>query len=254
MSSDPLARPGRILRLLNRSPIAAEAPGAAVEYRHRHGDLLWTPCRQRSKSGRRDPPRRDQPGRTFKEILSPMSRAATVLEAARRQGCARASWPPQQPPGYATRDDAPPGGLPADQPPRPDCSSGGANAWNPSVASTSTPTGCDVFSSDRVVFRGAHEPSTLADLDAADDAARLVEACLNTDHGGYQTVWGVSRNSRGSGWLLEAGEKIGYHPVDDAEHFAGPLLAEFGEPDLDQPVHRLVGGQTCAVPLGQWVN
>jgi hypothetical protein len=50
---------------------------------------------------------------------------------------------------------------------------------------------------------------------------------------------------------MTAGEEIGYHPLDDAEVFAGKLIDKFGEPDLTDPIHHLVGGKFCAVPLGE---
>jgi uronate dehydrogenase len=83
-----------------------------------------------------------------------------------------------------------------------------------------------------------------------DDTARLVEACLATDRGGYRLIWGVSPNTR-RWWSPESGEEIGYHPVDDSEVFADKLIGQFGEPDPNDPVHRLVGGKFCAVPLGE---
>ncbi len=90
----------------------------------------------------------------------------------------------------------------------------------------------------------------LGHLVVPDDAGRLVEVCLRTDRSGHHLIWGVSANTR-RWWSLAAGEAIGYHPVDDAEAFAEAMI---GEPDPDLPVHRLVGGQTCAVPLGARVG
>ncbi len=82
-----------------------------------------------------------------------------------------------------------------------------------------------------------------------DDCARLVEACLSAPRPGFRLVWGVSANTR-RWWSLEAGREIGYEPVDDAERYAAELVAEHGEPDLDDPLHHLVGGEFGALPLG----
>src|SRR5215207_729339 len=52
------------------------------------------------------------------------------------------------------------------------------------------------------------------------DVGRLVEAALTTPAPGFRVVWGVSANTR-RWWSAEGGDSIGYHPVDDAEHYAG---------------------------------
>ncbi|GII55116.1 NAD-dependent dehydratase [Planotetraspora thailandica] len=79
-----------------------------------------------------------------------------------------------------------------------------------------------------------------------DDCARLVEASLAAD--GYHVVWGVSANTRGW-WSLKEGRAIGYEPQDDAEVYAGELIAEFGEPDPAAIDHALLGGRFCGPQL-----
>jgi uronate dehydrogenase len=79
------------------------------------------------------------------------------------------------------------------------------------------------------------------------DGARLVEASLVAT--GFHVVWGVSANTR-RWWSLEEGGAIGYHPEDDAEPYASSLIAEHGEPDPSDPVHALVGGVFCTRELG----
>jgi uronate dehydrogenase len=86
-----------------------------------------------------------------------------------------------------------------------------------------------------------------------DDAARLVEACLAAPPFGFRVLWGISANTR-RWWSLAEGEELGYFPVDDAERFAPRLVAEFGEPNLGDTEHRLVGGPFCEQPLGEWVH
>jgi hypothetical protein len=81
-----------------------------------------------------------------------------------------------------------------------------------------------------------------------DDCARLIEAVLALDEPGFRFVWGISRNTR-RWWSLAEGEAIGYHPVDDAEVFADEYL-NGAELDLSDPVHHILGGHFCAVPLG----
>jgi NADP-dependent aldehyde dehydrogenase len=75
-----------------------------------------------------------------------------------------------------------------------------------------------------------------------DDAGRLIEACLRTEHPGFRTVWGISANTR-RWWSLAEGNAIGYHPRDDAEQFAARL------PTAIEPGSRL-GGPFAEVELG----
>ena len=55
-----------------------------------------------------------------------------------------------------------------------------------------------------------------------DDFCRLAIAVLNLKSPGHHIVWGVSRNARGV-VSLDAGEAIGFFPVDDAEAFAASI-------------------------------
>jgi uronate dehydrogenase len=74
-----------------------------------------------------------------------------------------------------------------------------------------------------------------------DDAGRLFEAALSTPNPGFRVLWGMSANTRA--WFsMEEATALGYHPADDAEAFAGEILADQGEPDPSDRLHRLVGG------------
>ncbi|MFC0680092.1 NAD-dependent epimerase/dehydratase family protein [Lysobacter korlensis] len=70
------------------------------------------------------------------------------------------------------------------------------------------------------------------------DFVRLTHAALVSPWSGFSTVWGVSRNTQ-RWWSLDAGERIGFHPEDDAEIYASDFTG-------DQPRH--VGG--TAPPYG----
>jgi uronate dehydrogenase len=77
------------------------------------------------------------------------------------------------------------------------------------------------------------------------DAGRLFEACLTVPDPGYRVVYGVSRNTRG-GWVsLDEARALGYEPHDDAEAYAEQTLAEHGVPDPDDPVFDYLGGEFC---------
>jgi uronate dehydrogenase len=74
-----------------------------------------------------------------------------------------------------------------------------------------------------------------------DDAGRLFEACLTAPAPGFRVIYGVSANTRG-GWVsLDGARALGYQPRDNAEDFAAQVLAS-GEPDPADPVFRYLGG------------
>jgi uronate dehydrogenase len=75
-----------------------------------------------------------------------------------------------------------------------------------------------------------------------DDAGRLFEACLTAPSPGYRVAFGVSANSRG-GWVsLAEARALGYEPQDDAEAYAAEIVAREGEPDPADPVLAHLGG------------
>ena len=76
-----------------------------------------------------------------------------------------------------------------------------------------------------------------------DDAGRLVEAALSVPAPGFRIVWGVSANAR-SWWSPAGGSALGYEPVDNAEVFAGAVVAS-DPSDLEH-----VGGPFCRAPIG----
>ena len=187
----------------------------------------------------------------FEEILDTNVRGSySILEAAHRQGVPRVVLASSNHAvGYYLRDDSPPEGLPADLPPRPDSYYGWSKAAMESLRRLYVDTyGMDVFCV-RIgsCFVEPFDVRMLTTWMSPDDGARLMEACLSTEQGGFRLVWGVSPNTR-MWWSLAAGEEIGFHPVDDSEVFADKLIAQFGPADPEELLHRLVGGKFCFVP------
>lgn len=81
-----------------------------------------------------------------------------------------------------------------------------------------------------------------------DDAGRLFEAAISAPSPGFRVIWGVSANTRA--WFsMEEATALGYHPSDDAEVYADELVAQEGEPNPTDPVHRLVGGPFTLDPF-----
>jgi nucleoside-diphosphate-sugar epimerase len=176
-----------------------------------------------------------------------------VLDAARDAGVRRVVLASSNHAvGFYSRDDAPAGGLPADVAPRPDTYYGFSKAANEALGRLYH----DRFGMDVICLRIGTCFATpgsargLATWMSPDDCARLVEAALATPDPGFRIVWGISRNTR-RWWSLAEGEAIGYHPVDDAEKYASEYLADGAEPDLTDPVHHLLGGAFCQLPLGE---
>jgi nucleoside-diphosphate-sugar epimerase len=91
-------------------------------------------------------------------------------------------------------------------------------------------------------FERPRNPRMLSTWLSPDDAGRLFEACLSVPSPGFRVIYGVSANTRG-GWVsLDEARSIGYEPRDDAEVYAAEMIAEQGEPDLDGPTFRYLGG------------
>src|SRR6478735_477081 len=252
MLRERLAAPGRTLRLLNRSPLTPAGPGEAVETISASVTdfaAVLAACEGVDAIIHLGGLSGEAP---FEEILhTNVLGSQHVLEAARRQGVRKVLLASSNHAvGYFSRDDAPPDGLPADLPPRPDSFYG----WSKTAVESLGRLYADTYPLDvyclrigscfEVPFNVRHLSTWLS----PDDSARLINACLSTDNGGFHLLWGVSANTR-RWWSLRSGEQVGYHPVDDAEAFAADLIGQLGEADLNHPDHHLVGGELCASPL-----
>jgi uronate dehydrogenase len=167
-----------------------------------------------------------------------------ALEAARRAGVQRVVLASSNhATGYTPRPDH---GLltEADAPHRPDTYYGVAKAAMEALGSLYV----DRYGMDVVCLRigsAFTEPTTVRQLAtwlSPTDTIGLVDAALRAPSPGYSVVWGVSDNTR-RWWDLTAAEALGYRSVDDAESYAEALIAAHGEPDPNDPVHRLVGGE-----------
>lgn len=75
-----------------------------------------------------------------------------------------------------------------------------------------------------------------------DDAARLLEAAISVPEPGFRIVYGVSANTRGIFSLAEA-RSLGYEPKDDSETFADSVSP------MDEYGRVYVGGWFCSPEL-----
>lgn len=253
-----LARPGRVLRLLDVRRPAPAVPGEAVEVvtadvtdldamRVASADVaavvhlggiatedVWEQILHVNVHGTRQ-----------------------VLEAARLAGVPRVILASSNHAvGMHERATAPESGLPSDVAPRPDTYYG----WSKAAMEALGRLYADRHGLDVIVLRIGScfdEPPDVRALStwlSPDDAGRLVEACLTAPALGYRSVWGLSANTRGW-WSQAAGEELGYRPVDDSEVYAKRLLSrddtDANADDARADDLRLVGGRFTRLPVGR---
>jgi nucleoside-diphosphate-sugar epimerase len=165
-----------------------------------------------------------------------------VFEAARRAGVSRVIFASSNHAvGFAPRSEFP---VPDYAYPAPDTYYGVSKAAGEALAALyHRRYGLDAICV-RILscFERPRNPRMLSTWLSPDDAGRLIEACLSVPSPGFRVIYGVSANTRG-GWVsLDEARSIGYEPRDDAEVYAAELIAEQGEPDLDGPTFRYLGG------------
>ena len=254
-----LARPGRVLRLLDVAPLPAPAGAgeepvlasvtdmAAVTAACRGADAVihlggissedaWAPILDVNVNG------------TY-----------TVFEAARRAGVPRVVFASSNHAvGFAPAASFP---VPDGAAPAPDTYYGVSKAAGEALAALyahryGLEAVCVRFLS---CFDRPLNPRMLATWLSPDDAGRLFEACLTAPAPGYRVVYGVSANTRG-GWVsLDGARALGYQPRDDAERYAAQVLADAGVsqdapwPDPADPAFRYLGGDltlpSCDAPV-----
>lgn len=235
-----LARPDRVLRLLDVEPIEAGPGEEVLQASVTDLDALVEACRDVDAvvhlggvSGETD----------WEEILrTNIDGTYRAIEAARRSGVRRFVFASSNHAvGFLPRagnDDALDYAFPA-----PDTYYGVSKVTGEALAALyhqryGMDTVCLRILSCRDRPDSARELATWL---SPDDCGRLFEAALSAPSPGFRVVWGVSANTRA--WFsLEEAASLGYHPLDDAEAYASEILGDGGGPDPEDPVLRLVGG------------
>lgn len=245
-----LARPGRVLRLMDLVPVPDPGPGeevvtGSVTDRDAVAAAVADVDAVVHLAGIPD----EAPWAQIVRINVDGTQA--VLDAAVRAGVGHVVLASSNhAAGFHTRGDGP---LPATVEPRPDTFYG----WSKAAVEALGRLYHDRSGTHVVCLRigsWSQRPRDVRALStwiSPDDGGRLVEAALAAQ--GFHTVWGVSANTR-RWWSLEEGAALGYHPVDDAEAHAAGLLGDADGPDLADPVHHRVGGSFTAQPLGEWFD
>ena len=179
----------------------------------------------------------------------------TVFEAARRAGVPRVVFASSNHAvGFTPRDSFP---VPDQAAPAPDTYYGVSKAAGEALAALyahryGLETICVRILS---CFERPRDPRMLATWLSPDDAGRLFEACLTASAPGFRVVYGVSANTRG-GWVsLDGARALGYEPRDDAEVYATEVLHGTRSPveappppgnawpEHADPVFRFLGGE-----------
>jgi uronate dehydrogenase len=76
------------------------------------------------------------------------------------------------------------------------------------------------------------------------DLLHFLDRCVEADDVGFITVWGVSANKR-SWWDNSGASRLGYRPTQDAEAYAGEILAQPNP--LDALGQRYQGGSFVGI-------
>jgi uronate dehydrogenase len=235
-----LARPGRVLRLLDvATPPDVGTDEEVVTASVADLDAVVAAC---TADGRAVDAVVHLGGHSGEEawddiLATNIHGTYAVLEAARRAGAERAVLASSNHAvGFHPGTDP----VPDDLPPRPDTYYGVSKATGEALGSLYH----DRYGLDVVCLRigTCREAPTdargLATWLSPDDCGRLVEAALTCPSPGFRIVWGVSANTRRR-WSLAGAHELGYRPRDDAEVFA----AEVGDRVADTDGY--VGGEFC---------
>ncbi|GAB0107436.1 NAD(P)-dependent oxidoreductase [Nocardia sp. JMUB6875] len=241
-----LARPDRVLRLLDLARLKPPAPGERVETvtgSLNDPAVMAAACADVDAVIHLGGISREDDWSRILEVNIDGTR--TVLEAARAAGVRKVVLASSNHAvGYRRIGEAGPDGLPGESTPRPDTYYGVSKAALEALGSLYH----ERFGMDVSCLRIGScfdRPADVRQLSlwlSPGDCARLLEACLAVEPPGYRVLWGVSANTRAVVSLREA-EAIGYRSLDDAEHYADRV------PAGELPEH--IGGAFLETPLGQ---
>jgi len=240
-----IARPDRILRLLDTAELASADEGERVELVQgsvTDAAVMERACQDADAVIHLGGLSREAPWQQILEVN--IGGTYTVFEAARRQGVPRVIFASStHAVGYTPRT---PTSAPDWLYPRPDTNYGVGKVAGEAIGSLYADRyGMDVICIRMgVCFGSPGHPTMLGSWLSPDDCARLLDACLTVERPGFRIVWGVSANTRRSFSLVEAG-KLGYQPRDDSEAFVERQIAKYGEPAPDDPALRHLGGPWC---------
>ncbi len=242
-----LARPGRVLRLLDIAPLAAGPGEEAIQASVTDLDALIAACAGADAVIHLAGIAGEAPWEQIAEVN--INGTYAVFEAARRAGVQPGHLRLVQPRRGLRAPRAVPGArlrLPAPRTPTTACRKVAGEAL---ASLYHHRYGLDAIClriltcADRPTY-----PRALSTWLSPDDAGRLFEACLTAPSPGFRVAFGVSANTRG-GWVsLDEARALGYEPRDDAEAYAAEVIAADGEPDPDDPMLSVPGRPVLRCP------
>src|SRR6516165_577255 len=244
-----LARPGRILRLLDVVPLTPGPGPAEEEVTASVTDMtaMTDACRGVDAVIHLGGIPGEAPWDRILDVN--INGTYVVFEAARRAGVPRVVFASSNHAvGFTARADFP---VPDYAFPAPDTYYGVSKAAGEAIAALySRRYGMDAICV-RIMscFPRPTDPRMLSTWLSPDDAGRLFEACLTAPSPGFRVIYGVSANTRGDWVSLAEARALGYEPRDDAEVFAAEVFASSGVPDPGapgapaDPVFRYLGGE-----------
>lgn len=244
---DRLARPGRLLRLVDIAAMTAGPGEETLQASVADLPALTAACAGASAvihlAG--------VPGEGPWEQIAQTNIHGTyvVFEAARQAGVGRVIYASSNHAvGFTPRAQFP---VPDYAFPAPDTYYGVSKVTGEALASLYH----DRYGLDAICLRiltSAERPPDVRALStwlSPDDTGRLFEACLTVEKPGFRVAFGVSANTRG-GWVsLDEARALGYEPQDDAEVYAAEVIAASGPPDPADPVLAHLGGVFCLPQL-----
>jgi uronate dehydrogenase len=243
-----LARPDRMLRLVDIAPLAAGASEEVIQASVTDLDAMTAACAGASAVIHLG----GIPGEAPWEQIAAVNIHGTyaVFEAARRAGVSRVIFASSNHAvGFAPRTAFP---VPDYAFPAPDTYYGVSKVAGEALASLyHSRYGLDAICL-RILTCDDRPPNVraLSTWLSPDDAGRLFEACLTAPSPGFRVAFGVSANTRGDWVSLAQARSLGYEPRDDAEAYAAEILAASGSPDPEHdPVLAHLGGPFCLPEL-----
>jgi uronate dehydrogenase len=236
-----LARPGRVLRLLDVAPLEAGPGEEAITASVTDADAMLAACQGADAVIHLGGLAGEAPWERILDVN--INGTYLAFETARRAGVPRVIFASSNHAvGFTPRTEFP---VPDYAYPAPDTYYGVAKASGEALAALySRRYGMDAICVR--ILSCAPRPVNVRMLStwlSPDDAGRLFEACLTTPDPGFRVVYGVSANTRG-GWVsLDEARALGYESRDDAEVYASEILAGGGDTPADDPLLRYLGGQ-----------
>jgi hypothetical protein len=244
MLRDRLARPGRVLRLVDIAPLSPRPGEEAIQASVTDLDTMTAACAGAAAVIHLGGIPTEAPWEKIAEVN--IHGTYVTFEAARRAQVGRVIFASSNHAvGFSPRSAFP---VPDYALPAPDTYYGVAKAAGEALAALYHHR----YGLDAICLRILtcdERPDSIRALStwlSPDDAGRLFEACLTAPDPGFRVAYGVSANTRGGFVSLDEARALGYEPHDDAEAYAPEIIAAHGEPDPGRdPDLAYLGGPFC---------